>query len=82
MILTTLEKFREYVIQTLENLNSVIDTVTKISKGFGHISFTFLQVLGTSYVPKITKQFLEANPEKKIQFNFTQIASVPKQSKD
>ncbi|GEB28960.1 LysR family transcriptional regulator [Enterococcus casseliflavus] len=62
--------FHEHVIRTLENLDSGIDTVTKISKGFGHISFAFLQVLGTSYVPKVTKQFLEANPEKKIQFEF------------
>jgi DNA-binding transcriptional LysR family regulator len=62
--------FHEHVIRTLESLDSGIDTITKISKGFGHISLAFLQVLGISYAPKITKEFLLANPDKNIQFEF------------
>lgn len=62
--------FHEHVIRTLASLESGIDTISKISKGFGHISFAFLEVLGTSYAPSISKQFLNSNPEKNIQFEF------------
>ena len=43
--------FQDYIARTLGTLDDGIETVTKISKGSGFISFAFLPVLGTTFVP-------------------------------
>ncbi|MGX7197380.1 LysR family transcriptional regulator [Enterococcus olivae] len=62
--------FHDYVTRTLGILDEGIETVTKISRGSGFISFAFLPVLGTTYVPKLVHAFHQANPDKEISFDF------------
>lgn len=62
--------FHDYVKKTLQTLDTGIETVEKISRGSGFISFAFLPVLGTTYVPNLTRLFLAANQNQQIQFDF------------
>lgn len=70
--------FHEYVEKTLQTLDTGIETVEKISRGAGFISFAFLPVLGTTYVPALTREFLDANSEEKIVFDFHTSAGISK----
>ncbi|GCF93514.1 LysR family transcriptional regulator [Enterococcus florum] len=71
--------FHDYVGRTLELLDTGIETVSKISKGSGYISFAFLPVLGTKYVPRLTKGFIDSNSDKEIEFDFHSSAGVTKE---
>lgn len=62
--------FHDYVTRTLHLLDEGIETITKISRGSGFISFAFLPVLGTTYVPKLVKNFQQDNLDKEISFDF------------
>ena len=70
--------FHEYVIKTLNVLNEGIETVTKISRGSGCISFAFLPVLGTTYVPKLVQEFQQTHPDQEISFDFHTSTGVTK----
>lgn len=73
------ELFHEYVKQTLHVLEDGITAATKISKGNGFISFAFLPILGTTFVPKLVRDFHDANPEKQILFDFHTSTGVTKE---
>lgn len=71
--------FQDYVSRTLGTLDDGIETVTKISKGSGFISFAFLPVLGTTFVPKLVRDFHNANQDKEILFDFHTSTGVSKE---
>ncbi|MBP1041752.1 LysR family transcriptional regulator [Vagococcus sp. BWB3-3] len=62
--------FQGYVEKSLNTLDTGIDTLEKISSGFGRIELSFLQILGTSFVPEIVRGYLAANSDKEIDFGF------------
>lgn len=74
--------FHDYVKKTLQTLDTGIETVEKISRGSGFISLAFLPVLGTSYVPRITRLFLDDNQAQQIQFGFHTSDGVSKRIVD
>lgn len=74
--------FQDYVARTLGTLDDGIETVTKISKGSGFISFAFLPVLGTTFVPKLVRGFHDANPDKEILFDFHTSSGVTREIVD
>lgn len=71
--------FHDYVSKTLNMLDTGIETVSKISKGSGYISFAFLPILGTRYAPRFASGFIQANPEKEIEFDFHSSAGITKE---
>lgn len=71
VILTKYGKiFLSDVEKSLEILDSSTKTLKMISAGEGRIDLAFLRTLGTDFIPAITRSFLQAHPEKAIQFHF------------
>lgn len=62
--------FQGYVEKSLNTLDTGISTLDKISHGFGRIELSFLQILGTSFVPELVRGYLAANSDKEIDFSF------------
>ena len=63
---------RSFLSDTEEILSHLDDSVNSLQlagKGEGHIRLAFLRTMGTDYVPKIIRNFLDANSEKKISFS-------------
>lgn len=58
------------VEESLEILDSNINTLKSISNGEGIIDLAFLRTLGSDFVPDITSTFLQAYSEKEIKFHF------------
>lgn len=56
--------------KSLEILDSSTKTLKSISAGEGRIDLSFLRTLGTDFIPEITRNFLQANQEKSIEFHF------------
>lgn len=57
------------VKEVLSRLDSSVKDLKLAGKGEGGIDLAFLRTLGSDFVPKIIRMFLNANPEKKIEFN-------------
>ncbi|MCI6737037.1 MAG: LysR family transcriptional regulator [Intestinibacter sp.] len=62
--------FLERVQESLKILDDSILELKSISNGEGYIDLGFLRTLGTNFVPKLTKNYIESNKDKKINFNF------------
>lgn len=72
VILTKCGKvFLSEVEKSLEILDSGVKNLKMISTGEGRIELAFLRTLGTSFIPEIIHEFLDINPEKSIEFNFS-----------
>lgn len=63
-------QFLDYVQRALSILDDGVSVMQKASMGEGIIKLGFLRTLGTSFVPEVASSFLQANPEKSIQFEF------------
>lgn len=63
-------QFLNYVERSLSILDDGVSVMQKASMGEGIIKLGFLRTLGTSFVPEVAASFLQANPEKAIQFEF------------
>ena len=63
------KSFLEDVEQTLNRLDSSVNGLQLAGKGEGQIDVAFLRTLGVDFMPKIIRSFLNANKEKKINFN-------------
>ena len=62
--------FLEKVKQSLKILDDSVLELKSISNVEGYIDLGFLRTLGTNFVPKLTKKYIENNKDKKINFNF------------
>ena len=62
--------FLEKVQESLKILDDSILELKSISNGEGYIDLGFLRTLGTNFVPKLTKNYIQSNKDKKINFNF------------
>lgn len=62
--------FLEKVKESLKILDDSVLELKSISNGEGYIDLGFLRTLGTNFVPKLTKNYIEHNKDKKINFNF------------
>ena len=55
--------------EVLNRLDTSVGSLQLAGKGEGRIDLAFLRTLGTDFVPKIIRKFLDANEDKKIDFN-------------
>lgn len=55
--------------EVLNRLDTSVGSLQLAGKGEGRIDLAFLRTLGTDFVPKIIRKFLNANEDKKIDFN-------------
>lgn len=55
--------------EILARLDTSVGNLQLAGKGEGQIDLAFLRTLGTDFVPKILRRFLDANEDKKIEFN-------------
>ena len=62
--------FLEKVKESLKILDDSVLELKSISNGEGYIDLGFLRTLGTNFVPRLSKSYIENNPDKKINFNF------------
>ena len=62
--------FFEMVKESLKILDDSVLELKSISNGEGYIDLGFLRTLGTNFVPRLSKSYIENNPDKKINFNF------------
>ncbi|HCJ4521043.1 TPA: LysR family transcriptional regulator [Listeria innocua] len=62
--------FLDYVEESLDMIDAGVATTKKAANGEGQIDLAFLQTLGTSLVPKLVQEFIQTEPEKKIDFVF------------
>ncbi len=62
--------FLEKVKESLKILDNSILELKSISNGEGYIDLGFLRTLGTNFVPRLAKSYIENNKDKKINFNF------------
>lgn len=53
----------------LERLDASVDGLKLAGKGEGHLDVAFLRTLGIDFVPKVIRDFLNANTGKQIQFH-------------
>ena len=71
---TTLTRFGEEFLdcarQTLATLDQGVASLRRGAQGEGLIRLGFLRPLGIEYIPRLAARFLEANPEKKLRFDF------------
>ena len=56
--------------ESLKILDDSVLELKSISNGEGYIDLGFLRTLGTNFVPRLSKSYIENNPDKKINFNF------------
>ena len=61
--------FLEKVKESLKILDNSILELKSISNGEGYIDLGFLRTLGTNFVPRLAKSYIENNKDKKINFN-------------
>lgn len=61
--------FLSDVDEILNRLDSAVKDLKLAGKGEGGIDIAFLRTLGSDFVPKIIRRFLDANQGKKIEFN-------------
>lgn len=70
VILTSFgQRFLSDTEEILNRLDASVNSLQLAGKGDGHIHLAFLRTLGTDYVPKIIRNFLDANKDKKINFS-------------
>lgn len=62
--------FLEKVKESLKILDDSVLELKSISNGEGYIDLGFLRTLGTNFVPKLSKNYIESNPDKRVNFNF------------
>ena len=71
---TTLTRFGEEFLdcarQTLSTLDQGVASLRRGAQGEGLIRLGFLRPLGIEYIPRLAARFLEANPGKKLRFDF------------
>ena len=71
---TTLTRFGEQFLKTaeaaLEELDSGVEELKREARGEGLIRLGFLRTLGTEFVPKLARGYLNRNPGKDIRFTF------------
>ena len=71
---TTLTRFGEQFLKTaeaaLEELDSGVEELKREARGEGLIRLGFLRTLGTEFVPKLARRYLDRNPGKDIRFTF------------
>lgn len=70
--------FLEDVEEVLNRLDSSVKDLKLAGKGEGGIDLAFLRTLGSDFVPKIIRKFMDANKYKKIEFNLYCDKSVTK----
>ena len=61
--------FLEKVKESLKILDDSVLELKSISNGEGYIDLGFLRTLGTNFVPRLSKSYIENNPDKKINFH-------------
>ena len=64
------EEFLECAQRSLGTLDVGIDSLQRSAKGEGIVRLGFLRTLGVEYIPKLTADFLAADPDCGIQFSF------------
>lgn len=64
------EEFLDCSKRTLATLEQGVTSLQHSAQGEGFLRLGFLRVLGIEYIPKLAAQFLAANPNKHIQFEF------------
>lgn len=64
------EGFLDCAQRTLATLDQGVTSLQRSAQGDGLIRLGFLRALGTQYIPQMAAQFLDANPQKNIQFEF------------
>lgn len=64
------EEFLECAQRSLGALDVGIDSLQRSAKGEGIVRLGFLRTLGVEYIPKLTADFLAADPDCGIQFSF------------
>ena len=71
---TTLTRFgAEFLYcarQTLSTLDQGVSSLQRSAQGEGLIRLGFLRPLGIEYIPRLAARFLEANPGKRLRFDF------------
>lgn len=65
------QSFLKNVEKTLDILDSSVNKLQLVSKGEGELDIVMLRTLSVDLVPKLTRGFKESNPEKNINFNFS-----------
>lgn len=64
------EEFLECARRSLDTLDVGIGSLQRSARGEGTVRLGFLRTLGVDYIPKLTADFLAADPECGIQFTF------------
>ena len=64
------EEFLECARRSLDTLDVGIGSLQRSARGEGIVRLGFLRTLGVDYVPKLTADFLAADPDCGIQFSF------------
>lgn len=64
------EEFLECAQRSLSTLDTGIESLQRIAKGEGVVRLGFLRTLGVDYIPKLTSDFLAADPNSGVQFSF------------
>ncbi len=71
------KQFLEYVKQSLDILDSGIQSMERIARGEGVIELGFLRTLGISFIPELAAGFLKEQSDKEIHFQFHSGISQP-----
>lgn len=64
------EEFLECAQRSLSTLDTGIESLQRAAKGEGVVRLGFLRTLGVDYIPKLTSDFLAADPNSGVQFSF------------
>ncbi len=64
------EEFLECAQRSLSTLDTGIESLQRVAKGEGVVRLGFLRTLGVDYIPKLTSDFLAADPNSGVQFSF------------
>lgn len=71
VILTKYGKiFLKDIEVVLNNLDLSVKKLKSIGSGDGTIELAFLRTLGKDFIPEVTSDFIESNPDKSISFDF------------
>ena len=63
-------EFLDCARQTLSTLDQGVSSLQRSAQGEGLIRLGFLRPLGIEYIPRLAARFLEANPGKRLRFEF------------
>ena len=63
-------EFLDCARQTLSTLDQGVSSLQRSAQGEGLIRLGFLRPLGIEYIPRLAARFLEANPGKRLRFDF------------